>query len=435
MKFPKAILLMLIVTLVNSKQAASLTLITDDETESVIREIAAPIFKAASITQQSMNIYILQDDSINAFVVDGHNMFINTGLIKFSDDPNVIAGVIAHETGHIVGGHVSLMKDQIGRLKAQMAVSALAAIAAGAASGSSDAALGAYALGEHLSVGSTLKFSRAQESAADEAAMKFMKKAHVNPEGLIKLLKFFASEERIFSGQKNSYFNTHPISKDRLNILEKFAVAFHNFNAKPEIEYKFSLVHAKIDAFTSKPDLILKKYRGDSDADKYARAIAAMKKGDNATARSLMQELISKVPSQPFFYELMAQIFVQAKDIKSASGYFEKALSLRPRSSVIEMEYASALINSRSDLDRAVELLNGLIDHDPHNAGAYHMLAGAYNLKKDKNNSVLALAYYNYLVGDMVRSKNLLKQLDAKTAGTLRAKDLESLLKADKDNE
>lgn len=428
-----AILILAFLTLY--RPSLALNVISDDETESVIMEIASPIFKAAQLRPQNINLFIVQDDNINAFVINGSNMFIHTGLIKFSPDPNVLAGVIAHETGHIIGGHVSLMKDQIDRMRAQMAVSALAAIAAGVATGTSDAAMGAYGLGQHLSVGHTMKFSRAQESAADEAAMKLMKKAHVNPGGLVKLLKFFVTEERLFASKRDSYFNTHPVSKERLNILERFATDFKNYQERPDLVYKFALVNAKIDAFTSKPESTLKKYPGEQDPALYAQAIALMKKGDHSKAKSTMQRLIERNPQQAYFYELLAQIYVQSKDINSASVNFEKALKLRPRSMAIKLEYADSLLNARHNISRAVELLTSIIDAVPDSPGAYHALSGAYALQNNKGQSLLALAYYHYLIGDNQRSKNLLKQLDSATRNSLKAKDLQSLIDAAKQDD
>src|SRR3546814_6021221 len=87
--------------------AESISLVRDAETEQMIRDYSTPIWRAAGLVPSAVHVHLVKDPSINAFVAGGQRMFINTGLITQSDAPMELIGVIAHETGHMAGGHLA----------------------------------------------------------------------------------------------------------------------------------------------------------------------------------------------------------------------------------------------------------------------------------------------------------------------------------------
>ena len=111
-------------------QAADKTGIRDAEIERILRGYSEPLFTAAGLDAKSVNLYIIKDESLNAFVAGGQNVFINTGMITTLKSPNELKGVIAHETGHISGGHLVRGMDAMGKAQVPMVIGMLAGVAA-----------------------------------------------------------------------------------------------------------------------------------------------------------------------------------------------------------------------------------------------------------------------------------------------------------------
>ena len=172
---------------------ASTSLIRDAETEKFLHEIADPIFAAANLEAKNINIYIVNDEEINAFVSGGQNVFINTGLIRKYKTPDALIGVIAHETGHIAAGHIARSSEEMKDANNTMLLSYLLGIGAligGAPDAGQAILLGGSQAAERL----FLKYTRGQEEAADRHAAKYLIKLQYPADGLVELLEFFNHE-------------------------------------------------------------------------------------------------------------------------------------------------------------------------------------------------------------------------------------------------
>jgi len=206
--------------------AQNLNLIQDAEIETTIRKWVEPIFKVANISSEAVNIYIVNDNSINAFVAGGQNIFINTGLILKAKHSDALIGVLAHEIGHIAGGHLNntlnSMKD------ANNTVTIATIITAGLMAASKAAGLDTHGMTKLVTLGPSIakrnfyKNSRQNEKYADAAALKYMKAINRSPIPLAKLLKNLGKQELLHENRQDPYLRSHPISQDRINnIMEK----------------------------------------------------------------------------------------------------------------------------------------------------------------------------------------------------------------------
>ena len=109
--------------------------IRDAEIENYLHTLAAPIYRAADIEPKNVTIVIVESNVVNAFVAEGMNEFFYTGLLQLTDDPEQLAGVIAHETGHIAGGHLIRGKEEQRNASAEAILGTILAVGAGVASG------------------------------------------------------------------------------------------------------------------------------------------------------------------------------------------------------------------------------------------------------------------------------------------------------------
>ena len=396
--------------------AQELSLIRDAETEALIADYTMPIFRAAGVMSNNIKVHLVNDTSFNAFVIDGHNMFINTGAILLSDTPNQLIGVIAHETGHIRGGHNAGIRQQVAKMQTaalMLQVLSLGAIAGGAVAGNTEVAQGGTAMmfgGQQVLMRSILSYRRAQESSADQAGVEFLTKSHQSPAGMLKTFRYFAEQS---VGMKiDPYIQTHPVPVERIAQLEEIARKSPYFNEQdsPQLQLRHDLVRAKIYAYTYKnnPQQILRKYSDDGLPARYARAIVKYHGGGFRAAAAAVDELIAAQPQNPWFYELKATFLMESGNARDAVAPFRKAVSLTPRSGFMRIELAQAILESGvGTADEALKLLRiALLDEDQSYLG-YRLQSEAYGKLKRYPEADLSAALASFHQGDVKNAKML----------------------------
>ncbi len=396
--------------------AQNISLISDEETEQLLGQIASPLFKAASVPYNRNNIYIINDSSLNAFVTDGNALFVHTGTIVTAESPFELAGVIAHETGHISGGHILRQKLKNKEMQEVTLVSTLLAGAAAAAGGRGDAAL-AVMLGSQTSALTHYTLYRTgEERAADEAAIKLLQKTKQTPQGMLTFMKRIANQQTLNGVEEIPYFRTHPITRERITFFEK-AVAENHYSDKSNLQEAFDRVKAKLFAFLNSPAATKRKYP-DTDTSipaLYARAISAYKQLNIATAQKLLDDLLKKEPKNPYFHEMKGQIFMETGQIGKAADEYQKALNELPNSYLLQISLAQALLEnspSPQQANQAVTLLNkALIARQ--NGMSWRLLAQAYGLLGKTAEANYAAAEYSLSINALDTAKHQAEQARA----------------------
>ena len=416
--------------------AQSVNLIRDAETEALIAEYTAPIFKAAGVSSHNIKVHLIDDPAFNAFVINGQHMFINTGAITQSETPNQLTGVIAHETGHIKGGHNARLRDLMERMQTAallLTVLSAAAMVGGAVAGSGDTAQAGGAMmmdGQHVLTRSILSYVRQQESAADRAAVEFLNASHQSPAGMIKVFRFFA-EQTVGSVRPDPYILTHPMPQDRIAQLEEIAQKSPYYNEKDPaaLQQRHDLVRAKIMAYTyqNNPQRILRQYSDNSLPSRYARAIVTFHSGGYQVAAPALNGLIEAQPQNPWFHELKGTFLLESGKAKDAVAPLRKAVSLAPRSGYMRIELAQAILESGGgSADEALKLLRvALVDEDQSYLG-YRLESQAYGVLGRVPEANLAAALASFHKGDVKEAKML-----AERAKTGLAQGSPAWLKAD----
>lgn len=401
-------------------QALAKGLIRDAEIEAVIAEYSEPIFRAAGLGSQGIRIHLVNDETFNAFVVDGRNMFIHVGAILKTETPNQLIGIIAHEAGHIAGGHLSRLRQYIA--KAQTAalmiqLLGIAAMAAGAASGGGGdlGEAGAAVLhgGSHALHRSILAYRRVEESAADQAAVSYLDRTKQSAAGMLQTFRVFADQSLASLRFVDPYVQSHPMPQDRIAQLRDLAQASPNFNKKdpPELQHKHDMIKAKLLAFVSKNNAprIFRDYPENNKSlpARYARAIARYFAGGVKVAMPLIDELIATQPQNPYFYELKGQFLLESSEAAQAVPPLQKAVALAPNAGLIRIMLAQALLatNNKAAADDAVQHLRKALVQESHSALGYRQLASAYGRMNKIADAELAAAQAFFYEGKLKDAK------------------------------
>jgi predicted Zn-dependent protease len=418
----------------------SLPLIRDAEIEGLLRLYAKPIFKAAGLNAASVRVYVIANPQINAFVSGGQRMFVHTGLFTQSKTPNEVIGVIAHETGHIAGGHLARMSDQLKRASVESIIGMLigaAATVGGAASGSREAAK----VGQGIIMGSQgtaqrgfLQYQRSMEASADESALRYLAATKQSAKGMLTMFDRLARQSLATTQNADPYLFSHPMPLERVRTLAERAKASPDFGVvdSPALQLRHDLVKAKLSGFQDSPQVVFQRYpKSDTSLPaRYARAIAMFRRGDIANALPVIDSLTNDLPRNPYFWELKGQALLENGQAKRAIPALQEARKLLPQQALIQILEAEAYLSAQGP-DGAVNALRLLIQAqrlEPDNPQVYKLLAQGYAQKGDVPRAELATADYAVMVGDreLAIEKATFAQTQFKqgTAEWLRADDI-----------
>jgi predicted Zn-dependent protease len=407
--------------------------VRDSETENTIRDYAAPLFRAAGLDPSAIRVHLINDRQLNAFVAQGQNMFIFTGLLMRAEHAGQVIGVIAHETGHIAGGHLSRTNEEIANAWYQFAIAAGLGLAAAVASGSGGAALAGAALGAQLAERNFLAYSRAQESAADQAALSYLERTGQSARGLQEFLEILADQELVAVGRQDPYVRTHPINAARVQQVRLHADAsrYSRVPIKPELAEMHRRMRAKLTAFLE-PARALQVYKeSDNSIDsRYARAIAWYKRPDLSKALPLMDSLIAERPNDPYFQEMKGQMLFENGRVADSIPHYERAVGQLPNDPLLRSELAHAQL----ELNRP-ELVNPALENqlqalrvDNVNGETWRYLAIAYGRDGQLGMAALAQAERALIQGKGFDARQFAerasRQLPQGSAAWLRAQDI-----------
>ncbi len=381
-----------------------MNLIRDTEIEAILHEDVDPIFTAAGINPKATHLYIIGDADMNAFVAGGQNLFITTGLIIRTQSPNQLIGVMAHETGHMAGGHLARSeqgeKQMLATYLLTMGLGMLAAVA-----GAPDAA-GAliYSSGEFAYL-TGAGFTRVQEASADQAALTYLDKAGESGRGIIDFFNNFRYEEVFDNVRRFRYFDDHPLTDDRIDALRLRAQRLPHWNAvdSPEAIAKHAIMVAKLKAFINLPQQTLMDYP-ESDTSfpaRYARAIAYYRDLQTDKALKLTDQLIAEEPNNPYLYELKGQTLFEVGRAAEAEPAHRRSVELNPEAPILRMNLGQALLaeDKPAKTDEAVVMIRRSLDSEPDNPFGWLLLAQAYDHENKPGMARLAAAEENFALG------------------------------------
>lgn len=401
-------------------KAHAISIIRDTEVENVLTNYVRLIFKEAGLNPDNAKIILVKDDSINAFVAGGQTIFIHTGLITHSKSIDDLIFVLAHETGHIKGGHLIRGYDVNRQIQTTALVSSILGGLAALAAGRPDAGVAIMMGGSTSAMGVMAGYQQSEESAADRTAVDIIQKTGYSMQGFSEIMKLLNQQERLNSDEPSlSYLRTHPITRDRLNILSRFT----NHPKPLTSDLKYDLIKAKLIGFLYPVDQINHYYppSNTSVSSRYAQAILLYRNHKIDASLKKIDTLIKEYPKNPYFYELKAQFLLETARIESSIETYKKAIRLKPDAFLIRLSLSQALLETdrKEYAQEAQNHLKQVISVDPDIPFAWQLLATAYDRTGHIPERSYALAEYSRTIGDIKNAKKLASQvLKSATSGT-----------------
>jgi predicted Zn-dependent protease len=416
--------------------------IRDTEAEQLLRDYTRPILRTAGLEKQNIQVVIINESVFNAFVADGRRIFVNHGAIMQSETPNQIIGVLAHETGHLAGGHLSKLREQLAQAQTQMIIAMLlgaGAVVAGAARGGgnnglTNAGAAAFSAPAEVIRRTLLSYQRQQEENADRAGVKFLTATGQSAKGMYETFKRFTNESLFAARGSDPYVQSHPMPAERVAALEEMARSSPYWDKKddPALQLRHDMVRAKISAFMERQDTVYRRYplSNDSLPARYAHAIATYRHGDLRNALAQIDALIQVQPSNAYFYELRGQALLEGGKPAEAVAPLRKAVQLSNNAPLIEMLLGQALVatDNKAYTDEAIAILRAAVGRETEAPLGYSQLAMAYGRKGDYAQADLASAQAAYLRGDNKTARDLASRAKTRfaigTPGWVKADDI-----------
>jgi len=422
-------------------QQGRLPVLRDAETEELLRDYTRPILKAAGLAQQNIEVVIINSREFNAFVADGRRIFVNYGALYESLTPNQIIGVLAHETGHIAGGHLARIRETLASAQTAAIIAMIlgaAALGAGVASGQGNgigqAAPGVILGPQEVIRRTLLSYQRSQEEAADRAAVTYLNATGQSARGMIETFGRFQQQQLFLSQQVDPYLLSHPTATNRISQLESIAQTSPHYNKKdsPELQHRHDMMRAKIAGYFEKPESLARRYplSNNSMPAQYARAMSSFRWGNLGQAIRQIDALIAAQPNNPYFYELKGQVLIDNGRAREAIAPLRRSVELSKGASLIRMMLGQALVQGggKEEAQEAIRELNFALQREPNVAFAHRSLARAYELAGDRPNANLSGAYAAFNDGDFKAAKTLAARAQGTfkvgSPGWLRADDI-----------
>ncbi len=412
--------------------------IFDTEIENTIRDFAAPVLLAAGLEPDAVRIHLVNSSAPNAFVSRGQRLFVTTGLLMAADHPGQVIGTLAHETGHISGGHLARL-DSVLRDAAPIAIlSGLLGVAVGVLARDSGAAVGVAGAGQHVLQQQLLSFSRTQEQSADRAALRYLEETRQSARGLMEFLEFLDEQQALVISRSRqrelSYHTTHPLTRERIAYVRDHVARsrYSDVPVRADFVRRHARTVAKLNGFLNHPRRTFSKYKATDQGvpARYARAIAYYRQSDLDHALPLIDALLAEWPGDPYFLELKGQALFENGRIAEAIGPYQEAVRRLPNARLLRIGLAHVQIElNRPKLNKpALANLLRSLRVDRSVPLAWRLAAIAYGRDGQLGLSALASAEYAYYTGRRGEAAGMARRaqriLKHGSPGWLRAEDI-----------
>ncbi len=436
MRFLSHLLVALIAIALPTQQVLAQSILRDAETEALLNDMAEPLVEASGLERGNVDMVLINDPSINAFVAGGQAVYMHSGLLNAADSALEVQGVIAHEIGHITGGHIVRFSEGASAASNISILSLLLGVGA-ALAGAGDAAIGIFQAGQRAALGKFLAFNRVQESAADAAGAQFLSEAGISGRGSLDFFGKLRNREFRYGysqDDESAFTRTHPMSGDRIATLRESYIVDPAWDTPvdPDLQARFVRVKAKLFGYLSTPQQTVNRYplSDTSVPARYARAYAFHKDALVEQALAEAQDLMASDPSDPYFLELHGQILLESGRPEEALQSLRRATELSGNEPLIASILGHALIATEDParFDEAEQVLRTAVARDRLNPFAWYQLGVVYAAKGDQPRARLASAEQQVMTRrypDALRSAQVAEAgLEPGTPDWIRAQDI-----------
>jgi predicted Zn-dependent protease len=419
---------------VMARPAMAQQILRDAETEALLRDMSRPLIEAAGLQPENVRIVMIHDREINAFVAGGQIVYIHSGLVTSAENANEVLGVIAHELGHVTGGHMIRLQEGVQQATGIMLLTLLLGAAAIAAGGG-EAGMGIIAAGQQAAMGRFLAFSRIQENSADQAGASYLSRAGISGRGSLAFFRRLQNLEfRLNIPQDNGYARTHPLTGERISRLEASYQADPAWDrpTDPALEARFQRVRAKLSGYVDNPPLVLTRYPASNRSvpARYARAYVYHRTAHPDQSMAEVESLLAEQPHDPYFLELKGQVLLESGHPREALTALREAVSVLPNEPLIGALLGHALISTEdpANFEEAKRVLRNAVARDNDNPFAWYQLGIVYDREGDEARAALATAERYNLTGQpqlaLPNAERAMMGLSVNSPDWLRAQDI-----------
>lgn len=408
--------------------------IRDAEIEHTIRTYASPLLQAAEIEQRDFGLHIVNDKAINAFVARGQRIFITTGLLMSAERPEQVIGVLAHEIGHITGGHLARLEGALSDARDQALIGQIVGIALGVLAKDAGVAAAGTAAGTGIAMKNLLKYSRTQEQSADQVAVNLLDQTRTSARGLLEFFELLQDQELLVRARQDDYAVTHPLTQSRIEFVRNHVENSPYSDRKPPtiLQAMHDRMVGKLKGFINPPSQTLYEFKATDSSvmARYARAVAYYRDARLSEALLIVNGLISDWPNDPYFHELKGQVLFENGKLKEALPSYQKAVDLAPGQPLLRVGLAHVQIelNQPDMIPVALSNLRQALRDDSGMPLSWRLAATAYGRSGDLGMSALALAEHNLLIGRHLdaegQAKKAQRLLKENSPSWLRAQDI-----------
>ena len=416
--------------------AQNLTLLRDPDIEYALKKLAEPVLQAAGLSPSRVDILVINDRRLNAFVIDQRHIFIHSGLLLKMKTPAMLQSVIAHEAAHISNGHLANRRFAARNAQVAAQIGAALAVAAAVAAGAPEA-IGPAATG--VATGAQRRFfghTRAEESAADQSGLRYMARAGIDTKGAQQVMEIFRGQEALSAARQDPYARTHPLSSDRLRVIRRLSDAYADkARPQPDADYWFARAKGKLSAFQRSPKWTLNRVGeyGFEDVKMMRQAVAWHRSSDFSKADSAMRRALAQRPNDPYLLELHGQILMENRKFSLATKAYGRAASLAPDNALILGSYGRALL-ANGQTAKARDTLERARARDGRDSRILRDLASAYAKQGNRGMASLLTAERYALIGRLkdanLHAERASKALPRGSGAWQRAQDVLSAVKA-----
>ena len=413
-------------------EAQGIRIVSDAETEAMLREYSDPLLRAAGIDPKAVKIHLVNDRNLNAFVAGGQQMFFHTGLITTVESPGELMGVIAHEIGHMSGGHLVKRREEFENLSMPVMASMILGVGAIAA-GAGDAGMALIMGSQHLATRSLLAFTREQEASADQAGATFLQRAGLSGKGMLDLFASMRDQELLSESRQDPYARSHPMSGARYAALEERVKESPYFDKPdpPARVHAFKMIQAKIYGFLDDPNVVFRRYPASDTSPyaHYARSVAYHRTGQLDRALKEHAPLLEQEPKNPYVWEVKGQIHFESGQVEEAIAAYGEAVRLKPQDNQLHLGLGRALA-ARGDKASTEQAIGHLVTaaNNGDQPYAYYQLSIAYGQLDNIGMAELSTAQYYDALGRVQQAKahagRAMRQLAQGSPEWLRAQDI-----------
>lgn len=427
--FRKLLLVLAVLLTAVAAPADAQRIVRDAEIEQLLFDYSKPLLQAAGLEPERIGIALVNDRNLNAFVTNGQNMYIHTGLILAAEKPNMVIGVLAHEIGHITGGHLARGAEAIAKSQGPALIGTILGLGSILA-GAGDVGMALIAGSQQVALRNYLTYNRGQEAAADNTALQLLEATGQSADGIIGMMEELASQEILSETYQDPYARSHPMSRDRVSTYMEGASRspFRNAQDPPELLFRHEMAKAKIYGFLDRPNVTLRRFRNDdSRPARYARAIALYRQGQREPAVALVDGLLEDMPDNPWLLELKGQIYYETGRARLGIAPYEAAVALRPDEPLLLIGLASCRLGvgqngaaaDRNANRQAIAELRQALRLDSSNPTAYFQMSKGYGQLGETALAQWALAEYHALIGSPEAATHARRALKGLPEGTV----------------